>query len=50
LEKNERKSSSKRPKHIKAKYLIIEDYCDAGEIDLKYCRTNSMWADVLTKP
>ncbi len=50
LEKNGRVSSSKRTKHIKAKYFLIKDYYDGGEIDLKYCPTNEMWADILTKP
>jgi hypothetical protein len=34
LEKNERISSLKRTKHIKAKYFIIKDYYDSREIDL----------------
>jgi hypothetical protein len=50
LEKNGRVSSSKRTKHIKAKYFLIKDYYDSGEIDLCYCPTDVMWADVLTKP
>ena len=50
LEKNGRVSSSKGTKHIKAKYFLIKDYYDAREIDLCYCPTDSMWADVLTKP
>jgi hypothetical protein len=50
LEKNGRVSSSKRMKHIKAKYFLIKDYCISGEIDLHYCPTDMMWADVLTKP
>jgi hypothetical protein len=50
MEKNGRVSASKRSKHIKAKYFLIKDYYDAKEIDLKYCPTESMWADVLTKP
>ena len=50
LEKNGRISSSKRTKHIKAKYFLIKDYYDAGEVDLRYCPTGRMWADVLTKP
>ncbi len=45
LEKNGQMSSSKRTKHIKAKY-----YYDTGEVDLRYCPTGEMWADVLTKP
>jgi hypothetical protein len=34
LEKNGRMSSSKRTKHIKAKYFLIKDYYNTGEIDL----------------
>jgi len=50
LEKNGRVSSSKRTKHIKAKYFLIKDYYDAKEIDIKFCPSNEMWADILTKP
>ena len=50
LEKNGRISSSKRTKHIKAKYFFIKDCYDAGEIHVKFCPTDEMWADVLTKP
>jgi hypothetical protein len=50
LEKNGRLSSSKQTKHIKAKYFLIKAYYDAGEIDVKFCPTDDMWADVLTKP
>jgi hypothetical protein len=50
LEKNGRMSSSKHTNHIKAKYFLIKDYYNAGEIDLQYCPTGQMWADVLTKP
>ena len=39
-----------RSKHIKAKYFLIKDYYDAEEIDIKFCPTDEMWADVLTKP
>ncbi len=50
LEKNRQMLSLKRTKHIKAKYFLIKDYYDAGEVDLRYCPTGCMWADVLTKP
>jgi hypothetical protein len=43
-------SSSQRTKHIKAKYFLIKDYYAAGVINVKFCPTNQMWADVLTKP
>ncbi len=49
LEKKDRISSSKRTKHIKAKYFLVKDYYESGEIDLRYCPTDIMWADVLTK-
>jgi hypothetical protein len=50
MEKNGGVSVSKRSKHIKAKYFLVKDYYEAKEIDLKYCPTESMWADVLTRP
>jgi hypothetical protein len=50
LEKNSHVSSSKCTKHIKAKYFFIKHYYDSGDICLRYCPTEQMWADVLTKP
>jgi hypothetical protein len=50
LEKNGRILSLKGTKHIKAKYFLIKDYYDTGEVDVWYCPTGHMWADVLTKP
>lgn len=50
LEKNGRVSSSPRTKHIKAKFFLVKDKSDVGDIHLKYCPTETMWADVLTKP
>jgi hypothetical protein len=50
LEKNGLVSSSKQSKHIKAKYFLNKDYYDVGEVDVRYCSTDTMWADVLTKP
>jgi len=50
LEKNGRISSSKRTKHIKAKYFFIKHYYDSGEINFRFCPTEQMWADILTKP
>jgi hypothetical protein len=50
LAKNGYVSSSKRTKHIKAKYFFIRHYHNAKELDLQYCPTEQMWADVLTKP
>ena len=50
LEKNGRVWSLGQTKHIKAKYFPIKDYYDSGEIDLRYCSTDTMWADILIKP
>lgn len=50
LAKNGHVSSSKRTKHIKAKYLYVRHYHNSGELDLRFCPTEEMWADVLTKP
>ena len=37
-------------KHIKAKYFFVCHNHNAGKIDLQYCPTEQMWADVRTKP
>ncbi len=50
LEKNGGISSSKWMKHIKATYFLIKDYYESEEIGLRYCLTDIIWADVLTKP
>ena len=50
LAKNGYVSSSKRTKHIKAKYFFICHFHNTGELDLQYCPAKQMWADVLTKP
>ena len=50
LEKNGRMSTLKQMKHIKAKYFLIKDCYDSGEINLRNCPTDVMWANVLTKP
>ena len=49
LEKNGRVSGSNRTKHIKAKYYLVQDKYNSHDIDLKYCPTDTMWADILTK-
>jgi hypothetical protein len=42
--------SSKCTKHIKSKYFFICHYHNTHKLDLQYCPTKQMWADVLTKP
>jgi hypothetical protein len=50
LKKNGGILSSKQTKHIKAKYFLMKDYYDAGEIDVKFCPMDGMWPEDLTKP
>ncbi len=50
LAKNGYVSSSKPTKHIKAKYFFIHHYHNPQELDLQYCPTEQMWANILTKP
>ncbi len=49
LEKNGKILSSKRTKHIKAKFFLVKDHNKVGEIDMRYCPADVMWADILTK-
>ena len=39
----------KRRKHIRVRYLLIQDKITQGKIDLKHCPTEQMQAVVLTK-
>ena len=39
-----------RTKHIDIKYHFIRDHTDKGEIDIIYCSTKEMVADILMKP
>jgi hypothetical protein len=42
--------SSKRTKNIKCRYFFIRDKIANGDVEVRYCPTETMWADVLTKP
>ncbi len=50
LETNGKASSGKRTRHINIKYFFITDLIKQGEITLKYCPTDKMLADYMTKP
>ena len=50
LASNGRWSSSKRTKHIKARYFLVKDKIDQGELSIEYMPTDQMWSDVNTKP
>ncbi|XP_055527250.1 uncharacterized protein LOC129719859 [Wyeomyia smithii] len=41
---------NKRRKHIDTKLYHAKDLCAKGVIELKYCSTDEMVADILTKP
>ena len=41
--------SGKKMKHIMAKFFFIKDRVDNGEIRVKDCLTEEMWADIMTK-
>ena len=50
LEKNGKKSSSKRTNHISIRYYFITDRVKADELNIKYCPTVDMVVDYFTKP
>ena len=50
LEMNGALSSSSRTKHIHARYFFITDRIEMGELEVVYCPTEEMLADVLNKP
>ena len=50
LEKNGRRSSSQRTKHINIRYFFVTDRIANGEIKIEYCPTNDMIADYFSKP
>ena len=47
---NGKTSSGKRTKHLEIKYFYVTDLIERKEIGVKYCPTNSMVADYMTKP
>ena len=50
LETNGKFSSSRKTKHIKAKFFFIKDKVDSEEVKIVDCPAGVMWSDVLTKP
>jgi len=50
LEINGKLSSTKRTKHIKAKFFFVKDKVDKGEAKITDCPTQVMWADGNSKP
>jgi hypothetical protein len=50
LEKNGRKSSSKRTKHLNCRFYFITDRINSDELSVEYCPTEEMVGDFFTKP
>jgi hypothetical protein len=50
LEKNGRRSSSRRTRHINIRYFFVTDRIQAKELMVEYCPTGEMLADMFTKP
>jgi KUP system potassium uptake protein len=50
MECNGKRSSTKRTRHIDIRYFFITDCIKDGGIDIEYCPTEHMLADIFTKP
>ena len=50
LEENGKESSGKRTRHFDIKYFFITDLIKRNEVSIKFCPTDDMIADYMTKP
>ena len=50
LEQNGKTSSGKRTRHFNIKYFYITCLIENNEVTIKYCPTDDMIADYMTKP
>ena len=50
LAKNGKESSGKRTRHFDIKYFYITDFISRDEITVRYCPTDKMVADYMSKP
>ena len=50
MEMNGKSSSGKRTRHFNIKYYYITDLIKRGEVQIKFCPTENMIADYMTKP
>ena len=50
LEKNGKRSSSKRTRALNIRYFFITDQVQKGNVVIEYCPTGEMWGDFMTKP
>ena len=49
LQKNGRRSSTKRTKHINCRYFYITDRINSGDVQVVHKPTEEMWSDFHTK-
>ena len=50
LETNGRRSAGKRSRAINICYFFLTDQVEKGNVVIKYCPTDNMWGDFMTKP
>ena len=50
LERNGKRSCSKRTRHIDIRYFYVTDRLENGDLDITYCPTTKMTADYMSKP
>lgn len=50
LESNGRKSAGKRSKHLNIRLFFVADQKEKGHISIRFCPTDKMTADYMTKP
>ena len=50
LEKNGQKSAGQRSRHIHIRYFFITDQIAQGNVEVRYCPTDEMQGDYMTKP
>jgi hypothetical protein len=44
------RSTSSRTRHIKIRYFFLKQFVDSQELQVVFCPTDKMVADILTKP
>ena len=50
LEMNRKASSGKRTRHLNIRYFFLTDQIEQGKVSIKYCPTDAMTSDYMTKP
>ena len=50
LQENGKSSSGQRTRALNIRYFFLTDQIKQGKIKVKYCPTEEMWADFLSKP